>query len=99
MPATGSPPDMTSQAENRARLSLAIGSTAYSLRPLAPTELPAGASRGYRLTRQDPRLGRVVYVVVGGRSGPSCNCPAAKFRGPARGPCKHLRAARACGLV
>lgn len=66
----------TSTSANRARLVLEINATAYSARPLAPGELPTGAARGYRLSRDDPRSGRVVYLVTAGRVGMACSCPA-----------------------
>lgn len=96
MPTTSAPtPDA-----NTARLTLALGSTEYRVRPLAVAELPTGAARGFRLTRTDGQCGKIAHIVALSPRGASCSCGDFRHRqASAGGACKHLRAARACGLI
>lgn len=94
------PTTITTTAKgHRVRLTLCIDGTPYSVRPLARADLPFGAVRGFVLSRTDSRLGRVRHAIAEGLDGPVCSCGDATFRQlPSGGECKHVAAARACGL-
>lgn len=98
-PATAPTATTTEPKPHRARLTLCLDGTPYSVRPLRRDELPPGAVRGFVLSRTDRRLGRVRHRIAEGFEGASCSCGDQHYRRtPAGSECKHLAAARACGL-
>lgn len=84
---------------HRVRLTLCIDGIPYAVRPLGRADLPFGAVRGFVLSRTDAQVGRVRHAIAEGLDGPVCSCGDATFRQlPSGGECKHVAAARACGL-
>jgi hypothetical protein len=93
------PPSAPAHGTTRLTLTLTLDgakkakATDYALRFIArhaPTQAAA-----WQLTRST-RRGPVVHVVALTASGPRCDCGAARFQ---RGPCKHVRALKAHGLL
>lgn len=105
MPATADQPttdetNPTPARKHRVRLTLEIDGTVYLARPLTREELPFGAVRGFCLKRSDRKLVWVRHRIADGIEGSMCTCGDQQFRqSPAGGECKHLLAARACGLL
>ena len=103
--ATARKPRATKPAEpvrHLARLVLTIDGTPYAVRPVEPDRLPVGATRGFKLTRKDDKLGRVCHLIVSGPRWVGCSCGDHKYRrqsGPIAGDCKHVAAAHAVGLI
>ena len=87
MPKTAKP-----KAESTVKMVLIVAGVTYTARPVDP---PAGYRRAWRLTRIDPKLGKVPHVVAASAAGSTtCDCHAQRFHPP----CKHIRAGQAVGL-
>jgi hypothetical protein len=82
-------PDPTPEPAGRCSLTLTINFIKYSVRPM-PKDF--GTTRKFKLTGPTGHQ----HVLSDGLHGPHCNCLDAKVE---PGPCVHLRAARACGLI
>jgi hypothetical protein len=79
-------------APTSCRLTLAIGSTTYTVRPI-PSELH---SRAYRLRKPDG----TEYHVTQDQYGHHCDCGDYVWRHEGNGTaCKHVRSLRACRLL
>lgn len=61
-----------------------------------PEPARRGCTRAFAISRRVEGGGLVVYRIASGPLGPQCDCPASKHRPE---PCKHVRAALACGLL
>ena len=90
------PPRTVRPAHGTARLSLAINGVCYAVRFL-PVDPGAGVSRLVRLRKADGES----YDLSAHPHGHECTCPDYEFsrRGTGNGPCKHIAAARAVGLL
>ncbi len=82
---------------NLARLTLTINGQEYIVRPLGRADGTPGVARGFRLTRNDKRLGSVTYRIAETDRVLTCDYRYRKY--PMQMACKHLAAARACGLI
>ena len=89
----------TEPTTHRASLTLRIDGTPYSVRPIARADLGPEVVRGFRLSRPDPKLGRVQHLIQESILGMACSCQDQQYRrSPAGDQCKHIAAAVACGL-
>ena len=89
----------TAKPPRTARLTLTIAGVDYILHRLGTHELPPRTTLGWKLTRDDPKLGRITHLITAGAlSGRACDCQAFRFKGQAD-ECKHLAAARVCKLL
>ena len=81
-------------ASGRCGLTLRINGVPYRVRPFQPEA--SGVLKAFTLTRP----GGEPYAVAETTEGPSCDCADFEFRRINTGTdCKHLAAARACGLL
>lgn len=94
------PPTRKSAAPARgtARLTVTINGTPYSAR-LLPIDPGAGVARAWRLKRHDADS---IVASIGTDGRARCECGDFEFRrsgDPSAGPCKHLAALAAVGLL
>jgi hypothetical protein len=85
-------------AHGTLRLTATIAGQTYAVRPL-PTEPAAGVSRLIRLRKAD---GTVYHVHADDDGRHGCDCPDFELTRrdvPGAGPCKHIAAMQACGLL
>lgn len=81
------------KAEPKVRMILVVAGVTYTARSVDP---PDGYRRAWRLTRTDPKLGKVPHVIAASAAGSAtCDCEAQRFHPP----CKHVRAGIAIGLL
>src|SRR5262245_8096363 len=94
-PRVQSKPRTVRPAHGVARLTLTINGTPYALHPFAAEAPEVG--RAYRLRKADG----TVYDAAEMAGGAICSCPDFIFArdGRANGPCKHLAALAAVGLL
>ena len=90
---------MEAATTHKARLTLQIDAQSYVVRPLPRDRMAAGVRRGFILTRTDRKGKRISHTLTSGTGPTTCSCPDSTFHASGRAECKHLAAARACGLV